>query len=81
MKNKNLTAMQKLLLQLKDERRNIPMDIEWDRCYQAIEMVIQNTYLQMEKEQIENAYWEGGHDVPTHGRQCEQYYNETYKSE
>jgi hypothetical protein len=35
----------------------------------------------MEKEQIENAYWEGGHDVPTHGRQCEQYYNETYKSE
>lgn len=36
---------------------------------------------EMEKEQIENAYWEGGHDVPTHGRQCEQYYNETYKSE
>jgi len=35
----------------------------------------------MEKEQIENAYLEGGHDVPTHGRQCEQYYNETYKSE
>jgi hypothetical protein len=35
----------------------------------------------MEKEQIENAYWEGGHDVPTHGRQCEQYYNETYKLE
>jgi hypothetical protein len=32
----------------------------------------------MEKEQIEDAYWDGGQDVPTHGRQCEQYYNETY---
>ena len=34
---------------------------------------------QKEREQIENAYWEGGQDVPTHGRQCQQYYNETYK--
>jgi len=55
MENKQ-TAMQKLLLQLKEERRNIPMDIEWDRCYQAIEMVIQNTYLPIEKEQIINSH-------------------------
>ena len=34
--------------------------------------------LEMEREQIEEAYWEGGQDVPTHGRQCEQYYNETF---
>ncbi|MGL4253525.1 MAG: hypothetical protein ACRCR2_05700 [Fusobacteriaceae bacterium] len=33
----------------------------------------------MEREQIEEAYWEGGQDVPVHGRQCQQYYNETYK--
>ena len=33
----------------------------------------------MEREQIEDAYWEGGQDVPTHGRQCQQYYNSTYK--
>jgi len=74
-----LTAMQKLLLQLKDERRNIPMDIEWDRCYQAIEMVIQNIYLPMEKEQIikfANDYLDDDADST-----AEQYYNETFKSE
>ena len=43
MENKH-TAMQQLLAQLKDERAKLPMLIEWDRCYQAIEMVIQNTY-------------------------------------
>jgi len=32
----------------------------------------------MEKEQIENAYWDGGQDVPMISKQCEQYYNETY---
>jgi len=36
--------MQQLLAQLKDERTKLPMLIEWDRCYQAIEMVIQNAY-------------------------------------
>jgi hypothetical protein len=34
---------------------------------------------EMEKEQIENAYWDGGQDVPMSGKQCEQYYNETFK--
>jgi hypothetical protein len=33
---------------------------------------------EMEKEQIESAYWEGGQDVPMSGKQCELYYNETY---
>lgn len=33
----------------------------------------------MEKEQIEEAYWEGGQDVPCNGKQCEQYYNKTYR--
>ncbi len=33
---------------------------------------------QMEKEQIVNAYWDGGQDVPMISKQCEQYYNETY---
>ena len=52
----------------------------WSEQMERIERVVQQAK-EMEKEQIENAYWEGGHDVPTHGRQCEQYYNETYKSE
>jgi len=33
---------------------------------------------QTEKEQIEEAYWEGGQDVPCNGKQCESYYNKTY---
>jgi len=35
-------------------------------------------FKQMEQEQIENAYWDGGQDVPMISKQCEQYYNETY---
>ena len=31
-----------------------------------------------EKEQIENAYWDGGQDVPTNGDRCQEYYNQTY---
>ena len=34
---------------------------------------------QKEKEQIEDAYWDGGQDVPVNGKRCEQYYNEKYK--
>lgn len=77
------TAMQKLLDQLKHERQNLPISIEWDRCYQSIEMVIQNTYLQMEKEQmfnyIKNLYCNGDASLKFHSEEFEQYYNETYK--
>ena len=76
------TAMQQLLAQLKDERQNLVMNIEWDRCYQAIEMVIKNTFLQMEKEQIMEANILGMQYVHCDENQweqyAEQYYNETY---
>jgi hypothetical protein len=49
---KQQTAMQQLLNQLREERSKLPMSIEWDRCYQAIESVIKNTYLEVEKEQM-----------------------------
>ena len=35
----------------------------------------------MHKEEIENAYWDGGQWVPTVGSQCEEYYNETFNTE
>ena len=85
------TAMQQLLAQLKDERINLPMEIEWDRCYQAIEMVIENNYLQMEKEErikdyargLEDGYYFEGSRSDWEAEGCqkymaEQYYNETY---
>jgi hypothetical protein len=81
----NKTAMKRLLAQLKDERANIPMDIEWDRCYQAIEMVIQNTYLPVEKKQTLEFVRNAVRKILDEDRQnpfnLEQYYNETYGSE
>ena len=41
--------MQQLLNQMREERAKLPLPIEWDRCYQAIEMMIENTYLPMEQ--------------------------------
>jgi len=61
-----MTPMQQLLNQLRDEREKLPMPIEWDRCYQSIEMMIKSVYLPMEQvpqqeisdEEIEKAAWE-----------------------
>jgi hypothetical protein len=81
------TAMQQLLAQLKDERANLPMTIEWDRCYQAIEMVIQHTYLSIEKEQILDACKHGfqvdAEDDNWLGddEQAKMYYNKTFKKD
>jgi hypothetical protein len=33
---------------------------------------------QMEREQIETAYWDGGQDVPINTDRCKQYYDQTY---
>jgi hypothetical protein len=30
------------------------------------------------QEQVEEAYWDGGQDVPVHGNSCKKYYNEIY---
>jgi hypothetical protein len=74
--NMKQTAMQQLLAQLKDERANLPMNIEWDRCYQAIEMVIQNTYIAVEREQLIDAWM--AEDNELQRLSAEKYYNETY---
>ena len=36
---------------------------------------------QMEREQIETAYWDGGQDVPINPDRCKQYYEQTYGTE
>lgn len=77
------TAMQQLLAQLKHERANIPMDIEWDRCYQAIETVIVDIYVPIEKEQIIQAY-ETAMETDIYNEPLKigkDYYNQTFKSE
>jgi len=81
----NKTAMQQLLDQLREERTKLPLPIEWDRAYQAIEMVIETTYIDLEKEQIEDAFKSGEYnsveyfDAKNPKQECsENYYNETY---
>jgi hypothetical protein len=73
------TAMTQLLNQLREERNKLPLPIEWDRCYQAVEMMIESTYIPIEKEQIIKAvdsnFSYDNNDYPTLG---ELYYQEHY---
>jgi hypothetical protein len=46
--------------------------------YLSRNLGIRDKAKEMEKEQIEDAYWEGGIDIPANGERCQQYYNETY---
>lgn len=70
------TAMQQLLEQMREERSKLPMPIEWDRAYQAIEMMIETSYIPLEKKQIMEAAerWKGTDFA-------ERYYSETYEGE
>lgn len=70
----NKTAMQQLLHQMREERSKLPLPIEWDRCYQAIEMMIVNTYLPIEQQQIEDAWMDGMEGI-LHKIAAEKYYN------
>jgi hypothetical protein len=68
---------------MREERNKLPIPIEWDRAYRAIEMLIENTYIPMEKEQIIDACNSQRNDyrgMPTYNKSGEQYYNETFKA-
>jgi hypothetical protein len=36
---------------------------------------------EMHKQEIENAYWDGGQDIPMSEKSCEQYYQDTFKKD
>ena len=63
------TAMQELIEYL-EKVYYVKEIIDWDEYKKEL--------LEKEKEQIENAYWDGGQDVPTNGDRCQEYYNQTY---
>ena len=71
------TAMIKLLNHMREERSKMPIPIEWDRCYQAIEMMIEHTYIPMEKKQIDEAWWNGSSNY-NFEYTGEKYYQDTY---
>ena len=77
----NQTAMRQLLNQLREERDTLPMDVEWNRCFQAIEMIIQTKFLPLEKDQIKEAFKHGELPPLFVNFNAEQYYNEKYKDE
>ena len=70
--------MRQLLNQLRDERNTLTIDVEWNRCYQAIESVIESKYIQIEKEQIIAANEDSSTNELGELFTGEQYYNETY---
>jgi hypothetical protein len=72
MKDKQ-TAVEWLITQLEGEESLVARIVGLKEYNQIVKQA-----KQMEKEQIENAYWDGGQDVPCHGDRCQEYYNETY---
>jgi hypothetical protein len=72
--NKQVTAVEWLVSELNQKIDFIPMD-KWD----MIRDIIQQAKA-LEKQQIENAYWDGGEDMPMISKQCEQYYNEKFEA-
>jgi hypothetical protein len=80
----NQSAMRQLLNQLREERNTLPMDVEWNRCFQAIESVIEIKYISIEREQIIEAYRDGRTDQQTrvpkyYNRSSAIYYTSTYE--
>lgn len=85
MSSKKQTAMRQLLNQLREERNTLTMDAEWNRCFQAIEMIIQTKFLPLEKEQMDKVsedWWVEGcshmKDKKRIYESFEQYYTSTY---
>ena len=79
---KKQTAMRQLLNQLREERNRITIDAEWNRCFQAIESVIESKYIPIEREQIIDAYkigYDEGLQIITKYENVEEYYTVTYE--
>ena len=80
---KKQTAMQQLLNQMREERSKLPIPIEWDRAYQAIEMMIEHTYIPMEREQAKRDFLNGykGGLKPMNHDVIDKFINDYYKEE
>ena len=69
---KKQTAMQWLIEKIEDESVTPDqIEEEW--------LIIREKALQMEREQIEEAYWDGGQDIPMSEQSCKEYYKKTFK--
>jgi vacuolar-type H+-ATPase subunit H len=62
----------RIQLEVRGNTHDIIIDIE------ELDELIQQAK-EMHKQEIENAYWEGGQNIPMSEKSCEQYYQETFK--
>jgi len=74
------TAMQELLQVESDLTRMFDSDLRV--AMRLLEYIRANKteLLEKDKGQIENAYWDGGQDIPLTEKRCEQYYNKTFNN-
>jgi hypothetical protein len=80
--DKKQTAMQQLLNQLREERNRLSIDFEWNRCFQAIESVIESKYIPIEKDQIIDAiicFDNTERNQKQIKKEAEYYYTSTYE--
>jgi hypothetical protein len=84
------TPIQKLIENLTEQLDRVvkehPIEVNeptyWRGIKEALKTIeLAESLLEKEKEVIINAYWDGGHDVPTHPSTAEQYYNQTFSTE
>lgn len=63
------------------ENKLIQLDIDFGghKNYWVERKKLRDQAKAMHKKEIQYAYWEGGMDKPKGSKECEQYYNETYK--
>lgn len=61
---------EQLIEHLKDHEVQFGTLIQIKKTFDKAEDIFQ--------EQIEEAYWDGGQDVPVHGNQCKIYFNKNY---
>ena len=72
------TAMQELIKEFEGETN----DDNWtnqERAIFKVCMTMAKSRLSKERQQIEDAYWEGGQDFPVNPETCKEYFNKTYK--
>ena len=70
MANKQQTAVEWAFEQISN--------IDWKHLSDSDRNDLFNQAIQMEREQIETAYWDGGQDVPINKNRCAEYYEQTY---
>ncbi len=75
---KKVTAVRELIEELNYIKLNKTIMLQEVIFFDAVIAIIESKYIQKEKDQIKDTYWDGGEDLPLLPEDCEEYYNQTY---